>query len=363
MDRTEWQRKHQEECYFPLAKAYLEEALHYTSLHAAGIHKELISQLNTFLLKLSELQEEGKLGAVENISISFLYTSLVSGQPSFLVEVYPSVCFLDNALVSREFPISWMFREWEEFLERVRQETGRQGMNTVIRMPYIRSKALGTARLAVQLMFTLIKYHFYEIEGLEAYQKLKKTQNFVLGFGEYYDWQKPLLIQKQEVDIFQCEKEEDLRFCRFSNKWYEQKKFLQLVLDDCRFTECTFTDCVLSDTSVKDARFLGCIFKNCELSQLLLQGARFDGCVFEQVNFRGIKTSTFLPEAKEIKGFWGMTEFIGCSFSDVKIAGSDFSLGLFRNCRLERVETKKSILSDSFIGEKKDEKGERIEVF
>ena len=27
MDRTEWQSKHQKECYLPLAKAYLEEAL------------------------------------------------------------------------------------------------------------------------------------------------------------------------------------------------------------------------------------------------------------------------------------------------------------------------------------------------
>ncbi len=362
MDRIKWQRKHQEECYFPLAKAYLEEALNYICIHADIIHKELTGQINTFLLNLSELQDRGRLGAVENISISFLYTSLTCGSPCFLFEVYSSLPFLENALVSREFPLSWMFREWEEFLERVRQETGKQGMNRVIRMPYIRSKALGTARLAVQLMFPIIKNHFYEIEELEAYQKLKKTENFVLGFGEYYDWQKPILIQKREVDIFQCEKEEDLRFCRFPGKWYEQKEFRQLVLDDCRFMECTFMDSVFVDTSFRDTRFFGCIFQNCELSQLLLQGARFDGCVFEQVNFSGIKTASFSSEMEEIKGFWGVTEFIGCRFSEVKIKSSDFSASLFRDCRLEEVETEESVLPDSFAVNQ-EEKGEKVEIF
>ena len=363
MDRTEWQSKHQKECYLPLAKAYLEEALEYTCLHAAKIHQELISQLNTFLISLSAFQERGKLGAVENISISFLYTSLICGRPCFLFEVYPSLPFLDNALVTREFSVSWMFREWGEFLERVRQETGKKGMNTVIRMPYIRSKAMGTARRVVQLMFTLIKYHFYEIEGMESYQKLKKTESFVLSFGEYYDWQKPLLAIKQEVDIFQCEKEEDLRFCRFAKKWYEQKEFLKLALDDCRFMECTFMDSTFVESSFRDTWFVGCLFKNCELSHLLLQGARFDGCVFEQVNFSGIKTPTFLPGVEEVRGFWGMTEFISCSFSDVKITLSDFSASLFRDCRSEGVEIVESILPDCFGESKKEEKGEEVEVF
>lgn len=358
MDRTEWQRKHQEECYFPLAKEYLKEALDYTCIHADRIHKELTGQLKTFLFNLSELQERGRLGAVGRISISFLYTSLLCGRPCFLFEVYPSIPFLDNALVSREFPLSWMFREWEEFQERVRQETGKQGMNTVIRMPYIRSEAWGTARLAIQLMFTLIKYHFYGIEGMEAYQKLEKTENFVLSFGEYYDWQKPILALKREVDIFQCEKEEDLRFCRFPGKWYEKKEFSQLVLDDCRFQECTFVDSVFVDTSLRDARFLGCSFKNCELSRLLLQGARFDGCVFERVSFSEIKTAAFSYETKEIKGFWGMTEFIGCSFLEVRISLSDFSASLFRDCYRKRVEIEESVLPDGLTGDKKEEKGE-----
>ena len=361
MDRTKWQKKHYEECYLPAAKAYLEESLDYTRIHAADIHKELTGQLNHFLQSLCLLQEERKIAAVERISISFLYTSLICGKPSFLFEVYPSLPFLEEATVAKEFQVSWLFRDWEEFLEGIRQETGKRGMNTVIRMPYIRSRAMGTARIVVRLMTVLVKYHFYDIEQLEAYGKLKKAENFALSFGEYYDWQQPLLEKKQETDIFQCEKEANLRFCRFEGKWYENKVFEGLNLDDCRFINCTFVDSVFKRTSFRDARFLGCRFTNCELIDLGLQGARFDGCIFEGAELKEIETRSSIPETREVNGFWGMSEFIGCSFCEVRLISSDFSAGLFRDCRIKEVETQGSILPDSFTCNRRE--GEEIEVF
>ena len=172
MDRVEWQKKHQEECYLPAAKAYLEEILQDVSLRAREIHKELTGQVDAFLQSLCVLQEIGKLGVVRTVSISFPYTSLVCGNPYFLFEVYPGEPFLDEAVVIREFPVSWMFSEWEDFLAQVKRETGECGMNAVIRMPYIKSQSLGTARMVVSLMATLIKYHLYGLEETESYRKI-----------------------------------------------------------------------------------------------------------------------------------------------------------------------------------------------
>lgn len=348
MDRVEWQKKHQEECYLPAAKAYLEEILQDVSLRAREIHKELTGQVDAFLQSLCVLQEIGKLGVVRTVSISFPYTSLVCGNPYFLFEVYPGEPFLDEAVVIREFPVSWMFSGWEDFLAQVKRETGECGMNAVIRMPYIKSQSLGTARMVVSLMATLIKYHLYGLEETESYRKLKKAEDFVLSFGEYSDWQKPLLAERKEIDIFQCERDTDLRFCRFRGAWYEEKEFGTLILDDCQFLECTFTGSRFLKTSFKDARFLGCVFKNCDFLDLDLHGARFDGCVFENVNFSGVKTNNFSPETKEITAFWGMAEFIGCSISKAVIKSCDLSASYFRDCQVRAVEVEESSMPDSF---------------
>ncbi|MGN0305036.1 MAG: pentapeptide repeat-containing protein [Lachnospiraceae bacterium] len=348
MDKIEWQKKHHRECYHPAAKAYLEQTLKEVTLQAKEIHKELTGQVDAFLQSLCLWQEMGKLGAVETISISFPYTSLVCGCPYFLFAVYPGEPFLEEALVMREFPVSWMFPGWEDFLEQIKRRTGEQGMNRVIRMPYIRSKAMGTARIEVWLMATLIKYHLYGLREREVYQRLKKTDHFVLWFGEYGDWQKPLLAEREEIDIFLCEKDTDLRFCRFHQAWYENKEFSRLTLDDCQFRECRFLDSRLEESSFKDARFLGCTFQNCEFSKLDVQGARFEGCVFSQVSFSKMRSNAMLPEIEEITGLQGMTEFISCSFSTVNIKSSDFSASIFKDCRMEAVEVEDSSLPDEF---------------
>lgn len=363
MNRIEWQEKHREQCCLPAVRAYLESTLQYVSLHAREIHKELTGQVDAFLQSLCTLQEMGKIGTVQTISISFPYTSLVCGSPYFLFEVYPNEPFLSEAMVIREFPVSWMFTGWEDFLEQLKTETGKCGMNAVIRMPYIKSEAMGCARMEVALMATLVKYHLYGLGELKAYRQLKKAEDFVLCFGEYYDWQKPILAERKEIDIFLCGEDDDLRFCRFHQAWYEEKKFRQLVLDDCQFVECTFTASMLSQTSFKDARFLGCVFQNCELSELDLHGARFDGCIFQNVNFSEVKTNSFSAESEKMTAFQGMTEFISCSFLEASIKSCDLSAGCFRDCQMKEVEVKESTLPDSFYHCMDGTEGDKGEIF
>lgn len=355
MNRSEWQEKHRRECYLPAAQNYLERTLEYVLLHENEIHKELTGQVDAFLQSLCLLQEMGKLGAVQTICISFPYTSLVCGSPSFLFEVYPQEPFLHDPMVMREFPVSWMFHGWEEFLEQLKSETGKCGMNAVIRPTYLKGEGLRAARMIVTLMASLIKAHLYGLGDTEAYRKLNKAENFVLSFGEYYDWQKTILAERGQIDIFQCEEEEDLRFCRFHQAWYEKKEFRQLVLDDCQFVECTFTDTFFFQTSFKDARFLGCVFKNCELSGVDLHGARMDGCVFENVTFGGVRTNSLAPGMERIMGIQGRAEFISTSLEEVMMKNCDLSAAAFRDCRMKGVKTKDCILPEDFSHRMEDE--------
>ena len=352
MDRAVWETQYKKQCYKPVMQNYAESLLKHLAEHAEEVHKEFVGQLDAFLQSLCLLQEHKKLGEIQTISISFPYTLLDSGSPILLFEVYSETApFMERAVLSREFSVSWMFSGWDNMLKELKEEAGRQGMNSVIRMPYIRSQAWGGARILLSIFSGIIKYHLYGLEEMRSFQELKKAEEFSLTFGEYMDWQRTIFRLRPELDIFFCEKDTDLRFCSFNDVWYEEKEFDALVLDDCRFEQCTFKNCRFSEVSFRDARFLGCVFHDCRFENVILNGARFDGCSLERVRMEGIRTNSFSKDNTAIEMPQGMTEWLGCFWGGVTLIKSDFSAGRFRGCQMEQIHTEECRLPESFYSE------------
>jgi hypothetical protein len=348
MERTEWEKQYREQCYRPVFKQYMEEMLQDHTDRAEEINRKLNGCVEAFMVNLGFLQEKGKMGAIQTISISFPYTSLACGEPYLLFEVYPGVPFMEDALVFREFPAPWLFSRWEELQQKLREVAGKQGMNAVIRMPFIRSHALAGARYVLYFWSSLMKYHLRDIEKKEAFQSLEKADDFCITFGEYMDRQSLIWISRKETDIFFCEEGTDLRFCRFRDVWYEDKRFDALVLDDCRFQTCTFQNCSFVEGSLKDARFVGCTFQNCSFTGTNIAGAEFDGCKFEEVQMERIHTYFLSKASDSIPAAAGNATFAGCFFIGVNLKDSDFSAGYVRDCRMETVLAESCVLSESF---------------
>lgn len=348
MERAEWEKQYREQCYLPVFREYIEEMMQGQAENVRETDRKLGGCVEAFLTNLGFLQEKGKIGEIQTITISFPYALLACGEPCLLFEAYPGVPFLDDALVFREFPAPWLYPDWEQLLEKLHKETGKQGMNAVIRMPFIRSHALKSAKYILYFWSGLVKYHLHGIEKKEAYKNLKKADNFIISFGEYMDWQYPVWIARKETDIFFCEEGTDLRFCQFQKIWYEDKVFDTLVLDDCRFQECTFLNCRFAGVSLKDAAFTGCTFSGCSFQDTDLAGASFDGCKFEDVNMEAVRTYFLQGVSDSLPAAHGNAEFISCFLTRVNIRDSDFSAGYFRDCRMEAVDTGESPVSESF---------------
>lgn len=348
MERAEWEKQYREQCYLPVFREYIEKMMREQTENARETSRKLEGCVETFLINLGLLQEKGKVGEIQTVCISFPYALLACGEPCLLFEAYPGVPFLDDALVFREFAAPWLFPDWEQLLEQLHKEAGKQGMNAVIRMPFIRSHALKSAGNILYLWSGLVKCHLHGIEEKEAYKSLKKAENFTISFGGYMDWQIPVWISRKETDIFFCEDGTDLRFCRFREIWYEDKVFDALVLDDCRFQGCTFLNCSFAGVSLKDAEFQGCTFSGCSFSDADLAGASFDGCRLEDVRMEEVRTYFLQGASDRLPVPRGNAEFISCFLTRVNISSSDFSAGYFRDCRMEAVETGECPVSESF---------------
>lgn len=348
MDRAEWEKQYREKCYLPVFREYIQKNLQEQADHAEEINRKLTSLVGAFLSNIGVLQENGKLGEIQTICISFPYVLLACGTPSLLFEAYPGVPFLDDALVFREFPAPWLFPDWEQLLEKLRREAGRQGMNAVIRMPFIRSHALKSAACILYFWSGIVKYHLRGIEEKEEFRNLKKADDFCISFGGYMDWQNPIWISRKETDIFFCEEGTDLRFCRFREMWYEDKAFDALVLDDCQFHTCTFKNCSFTGTSFRDTSFIGCSFTDCRFSDTDLAGSSFAGCRLEEIQMEGVHTLIQQKEAGSISAVRGNAEFKGSFLTWVSLKNCDFSASYFQNCRMEEIHTEECALSESF---------------
>lgn len=348
MERTEWEKQYRERCYLPVFKEYIQESMQRHADYAEEINGKLNGCVEAFLSNMVFLQEKGKLGEIQSVCISFPYTSLVCGSPCLLFEGYPGAPFMDDALVFREFPALWLFPDWEQLLEKLHEEAGKQGMNAIIRMPFIKSHALKSAGYILYIWAGMVKYHLYGIEKKEAFRKLKKAEDFSISFGEYMDWQYPIWISKEETDIFFCEEGTDLRFCQFKELWYEDKLFDALVLDDCRFHACTFQGCRFNKVTFKDAVFEGCTFHNCSFADTDIAGAAFEGCKLEDVQMEGMFTYFLHGEPDYFPAARGNAEFTGCFLTRVSLKNCDFSASYFRDCRIEDVLAEECSLSESF---------------
>lgn len=348
MERAEWEKQYREQCYLPVFREYMENLMQEQAAHAGETGRRLEGCVEAFLANLGFLQEKGKAGEIQTVCISFPYSMLACGEPCLLFEAYPGVPFLDDALVFREFAAPWLFPDWEQLLEKLHKETGKLGMNAVIRRPYIKSHALKSAELILYLWAGLVKCHLHGIEEKEAYKNLKKADDFTISFGGYMDWQSPVWILRKETDIFFCEEGTDLRFCRFSETWYEDKAFDALVLDDCRFQGCTFTNCSFAGVSFRDAEFRGCIFSDCRFSDVDLAGARFDGCRLEDIQMEGVRTYFLQGASGSLPSAAGEAEFTGCFLTRLDISCSDLSASSFRDCRMEAVAAGECPVPESF---------------
>lgn len=348
MERAEWEKQYREQCCLPVYREYIEKLMQEQAGHAEETGRKLGGCVEAFLTNLGFLQEKGKIGEIQTVCISFPYSLLACGEPCLLFEAYPGIPFLDDALVFREFPAPWLFPDWEQLLEKLHKEAGKQGMNAVIRKPFIRSHALKSARYILYFWSGLVKYHLDGIEKKEAFRSLKKADDFTISFGEYMDWQYPVWISRKETDIFFCEEGTDLRFCQFRKIWYEDKVFDTLVLDDCRFQECTFSNCSFAGVSLKDAKFQGCTFSNCSFYDTDLAGAGFDGCRLEDVHMRAVRTYFLQGASDGLQAPRGNAEFISCFLTRVGIRDSDFTAGYFRDCRMEAVDAGECPVSESF---------------
>lgn len=301
--------------------------------------------------QIASLQAGEQAPAAAEVEIAFLYTSLGEGEARFRLDCYgEGGRVLGESMASAYLSAGWLTAGLEELVAKLRQRVEKEHLRRYIREAELEVLKLRAVRSLLGYFAGRMKYILREALDLECLAKVKKEKAFAIQFGEYMDWHKTLYAILPEVDVFNCDRETELRFRDFPAIRYQEKRFAGLLMDQAKFKDCTFTRAVIENCRMNDCLFDRCTFEDVEITDTSMAGCLFRGCSFKGIRFdrvvfygsplEGYETEYFQPaefyECSLEQGHFQeciltgcMTP--GCQAQDVTVTGSSLEYSGFRD--------------------------------
>lgn len=326
----------EKECYQPAMTHMIQALDTYLSENMTDIFENTQRHMIEIFQAIDNLQDKGVLDELQTMSLSFLLTSLYQKKPMIKLEIYEGVPFLGPSVFGYNFPVGWLFNEWETFQQELLDTTSKLGLRRFIRPSMMSSYGWKAARVLVFYMSTIMKYWMRQITKTDAFNQMKLADTFFITYGEYMDWQQRIYGRQGEVDIFNCEEDTDLTYRQFEDKWYEKKTFKDLCLNDAYFKKCTFVRCIFDQTTFNDVRFVECTFKDCIFNEVLLYGASFIDTQLSHMKWYqvGIWGS---GEETELQKLYGATDFIECRIESLRVKNTNLTGSRWRGCYVDNI--------------------------
>ena len=351
-----------EETYYPPAFLHLFQKTKEAIEKEQEEIQEMIGKgLNSYLELLQKLQKEEILPSISEITISFLFTSYYLKQPVFQLDCYGAGGqVLRDSFLTEYMQADWLTRYIEEFQEELLEQAKKNRLGRFIRKAEMQVLGLRAVRSLLSYFSGYMKYWIPDNIDKKKLGKLQKEENFFITFGEYKDWQKPVLARLPEVDIFNCDMDTSLLFRTFRGIYYEKKSLINLNLNFGVFKDCMFQNCEIRGCKMND-----CLFENCKFEDVIIeQGENIAGsyanCHFDKVKFEKVIFSDSKKEEKlEV---YKNTEFYHCHFQHTEWNECDLSDSTLSFCEIEEIQMKecKTLNSDfaSFSVSQEQEKKE-----
>lgn len=356
MDREKAEQKFQEQCFEPLFVEWTQAVTEQYGKDFERVEMMLLAHGKGFLAALARMQETLDC-QVCILTFSVLWTSLLQGKPAILIEAYEDIPFGSDPVLSEKIPAPWLFDGWSDFVDALEKKCGELALNTYIRSPEIRAKALEAAQNILITYCMMMKAHLRRLPQSEEWASVRKQIFFFVSAGEYMERQLPLLGERPELDLAYLEKGADARFSKFKECTFTAQTFCELFLADTSFNHCTFRDVTFEKCALCDALFVDCTFENCTLSDLSIMGAEFYSTRFTDVKFNHVWSDLGQSHEKKDCVSCGQTTFTNCLLERTQFDDSDLSSTQIDSCQFIEISANKSVLCSTLQNQVGAEEG------
>lgn len=343
MDREIAEQKFQEQCFEPLFADWTKTVTEQYGKDYESVETLLLAHSKGFLTALAKMQETLDC-QVCILTLSVLWTALVQGKPAILIEAYEDIPFASDPVLSEKVPAPWLFYGWNDFIAALEKKCGELALNTYIRTPEIRAKALEAAQNILITYCMMMKAHLRQLPQSEEWESVRKHIFFFVSAGEYMERQLPLLGERPEPDLVYLERGADVRFSKFKDCTFTEQTFSELFLADTSFNHCTFRGITFEKCALCDALFVDCTFENCTLSDLSIMGAEFYATRFTGVRFNHVWSDLGQSHEKKDCVSCGQTSFTNCLLEHTRFDDSDLSSTQIVSCQFIEISANNSSL-------------------
>lgn len=316
----------QEEFYPPLFRTMADDTIEAFTKEKEQIIGTWKKSLKQYMEQLTIKQQQQQAEPVVEMNLSFLYTSLETGNAQFRIDSYGwNGRVASDSMETGYLPAHWLTTGMERFEEELRRCAREHSLQRYIRGGEIETLKLRAVKSLLYYFALRFKYIIPEMIDFKVLAKVQKGETFLLQIGEYMDWQKTIYAILPVIDIFNCDKSTDLRFRKFPAYYYQNKVFQSLIMNQSMFQDCTFEDVVIDNCVMNDCFFDGCLFERVTIRNTHMLGSQFINCTFRKVTF---EHTVFLQEEPN--------EAEPDYYEPAEFYGSVFEESVFSKCNLDR---------------------------
>lgn len=239
--------------------------------------------------ELGKIQKRKK-AEVGKITMSFIRMSAWEDSLRMKLEAYDKDEIVGRLIHERDMDVSIVFPEWSGLQKQLVSMAEKKQVRSHITDPVIKflmESLLGDMAL---YLYAVYKYVLLDAEELEGFQDFKKGRDFTITIGEYQDWQKPVFVLREPMEIILHGKEDtNYIFCHFQNRSFKVMDFKDINLEKAKFVKCSFFHCTFENANLNDVRFVECRMHDVQFLSGTMYGAMLVDCDLIDTDMGGMQ--------------------------------------------------------------------------
>lgn len=180
-----------------LEKRYQDDlAVIQSKMQAEDVVEELLRAFDQIFIMAGKQQEAGEKEPVAFCNISYLRSSILTKSYDFLIALYDETMYFDPIETLGSWAPKWIMEFYENQVSYFRKEV--RGKIVRVQDSELLEFERTLAGDYYKIVLGFLLEHLEEIQALESYQKLEKTADFKIQYGEYMDVCIPIYQEEEE---------------------------------------------------------------------------------------------------------------------------------------------------------------------
>lgn len=219
------------------------------------------------------------------IQISLLLSSIESGHPELMYEVYDARMEFGTLLYAQTFQADWFLADWEEVKQQIKDKIVELKWQEYLGEEAVKAFFYENINIVLASVAFALKYEFKDFMKYKGAEQLEIIDGFYLSLGEYRGWKNILYRYVESKDILQQGLEKEFSYMKFLECHYREKRLASFKLAHATFEKCVFLNMTFHEVDFRDANFEDCVFRECVFEKCLLNGTEFKQCDMQRVDW------------------------------------------------------------------------------